>query len=113
MPRSVCGRVTGTPRMAMRPALGARRPASSITSVDLPQPEGPTMDRNSPGRMSNDTPSSAHTSPSRVAKRRDTPATSTKDGLLAVDEVVGVVGLGRLHALHAALLLQEIGRAHV
>ena len=41
----------------------------TLNSVDLPQPDGPITDRNSPGRTSNDTSSTAITGPSAVSKR--------------------------------------------
>src|SRR5665213_500880 len=40
-----------------------------LNKVDLPQPDGPITARNSPGATSNETLSSATTSPSGVAKR--------------------------------------------
>src|SRR5664279_5852444 len=41
----------------------------TLNKVDLPQPDGPITDRNSPGRTSNDTSSTATTPPSAVSKR--------------------------------------------
>ena len=35
-----------------RPVLGSIRPAMMRSSVDLPQPEGPTMEMNSPAHIS-------------------------------------------------------------
>ena len=43
----------------MRPSLTGTRPATSASSVDLPQPEGPTIDTNSPPRTSKETRSTA------------------------------------------------------
>src|SRR5262245_30860550 len=42
--------------MRISPAVGARKPAMTLSSVDLPQPEGPTMQRNSEASMSKLTP---------------------------------------------------------
>src|SRR5262245_15651742 len=42
--------------MRISPAVGARKPAMTLSSVDLPQPEGPTMHRNSEASMSKLTP---------------------------------------------------------
>ena len=47
---------TTRPPMAMVPAVIASRPATMRSSVDLPQPEGPTMTTNSPSAMSIETP---------------------------------------------------------
>ena len=40
-----------------------------LNSVDLPQPDGPITERNSPGTTSNDTSSTAVRTPSCVSKR--------------------------------------------
>jgi hypothetical protein len=45
------------------PALGWRRPVSTLISVDLPAPFGPTIDTNWPGSTVRLTPSSAQKSP--------------------------------------------------
>src|SRR5262245_24369214 len=46
------GAVTGAPRNDTSPALGAVSPATICSSVDLPQPDGPTMATNSPSSTS-------------------------------------------------------------
>ena len=46
-----------------------------LNTVDLPQPDGPMIDTNSPGATENDMPSTAITGPSRVAKRLERPST--------------------------------------
>ena len=43
MPRSGPGRVTALPSSNTRPSLGASRPATILSSVDFPQPDGPRM----------------------------------------------------------------------
>ena len=40
--------VSGKPKMFTLPAAGASRPAAILSSVDLPQPVGPTIATNSP-----------------------------------------------------------------
>ena len=45
-----------------------RRPPTMLNSVDLPQPDGPMMETNSPGAMVNETSSTAVTVPSRVTR---------------------------------------------
>src|SRR3954466_4636940 len=42
------------PRLDTRPALGLSKPASRLSSVVLPQPEGPTMATNSPASTSSE-----------------------------------------------------------
>src|SRR5262249_60393752 len=49
--------------MRISPAVGTRKPAMILSSVDLPQPEGPTMQRNSEASMSKLTPATPGTSP--------------------------------------------------
>src|SRR5579863_2283570 len=49
MPRSLGpSSVTSRPSMRIFPPLGSSSPAMSRSSVDLPQPDGPTRTRNSP-----------------------------------------------------------------
>ena len=47
---------TTRPAIAIVPEVIASRPATMRSSVDLPQPEGPTMTMNSPSAMSIETP---------------------------------------------------------
>ena len=47
---------TTRPSMAMLPPLMSSSPASIRSSVDLPQPEGPTSTMNSPSAMSSEIP---------------------------------------------------------
>ena len=44
--------VTSRPSMEMVPLLVSSSPAISLSSVDLPQPEGPTKTTNSPSSIS-------------------------------------------------------------
>ena len=46
-PRSMPWPVTALPPMRISPPVGGRKPAMMLSSVDLPQPDGPTMQRNS------------------------------------------------------------------
>ena len=57
-------------------ALGLSKPAMMLSSVDLPQPEGPRRQRNSPGRTARLISERASVSWRRVSNRRDTPRTS-------------------------------------
>ncbi len=62
----------GTPAMScpsirMVPAVGSSKPAMQRSSVVLPQPDGPSSEKNSPSRISAETPSSAVTSPNRFS----------------------------------------------
>src|SRR5215813_7525344 len=61
----------------MVPAVGSLRPAISRSAVDLPHPEGPSSETNSPGRTSRSSPSSAWVP---LAKVFDTPRSATSDG---------------------------------
>ena len=58
-PRSMPWPVTGWPPIRISPAAGAKKPAMVLSSVDLPQPEGPTSTMNSPSRISRLIPSIA------------------------------------------------------
>ena len=50
---------TDVPSMAMSPAVGLSKPAIIIRVEVLPEPLGPSSVRNSPERMSSETPSTA------------------------------------------------------
>ena len=49
MPRSALGPFTASPSTVTVPVVGFRKPATAFNSVDFPQPEGPTIETNSPG----------------------------------------------------------------
>jgi hypothetical protein len=48
-------------RHSMAPRVGADSPASIRSTVDLPHPDGPSSDRNSPSRTSRSSPATATT----------------------------------------------------
>ncbi len=52
-------RVARRSRQVTVPRVGSLRPAMMRSAVDLPQPDGPSSDRNSPSRTSRSSPSSA------------------------------------------------------
>src|SRR6185436_19153590 len=54
------------------PRSGVSKPATSLRQDVFPEPEGPSMAKNSPGSMANETSSTARTSP----KMRETPRNS-------------------------------------
>src|SRR4051794_17125534 len=59
-------RAMSWPSISIRPEPGASKPASMRSSVVFPQPDGPSSAKNSPRRMSSETPSTAWTSPYRL-----------------------------------------------
>ena len=48
MPTSGRGRCIGLPSTITAPLYGISRPAMVLSTVDLPHPDGPTMQTNSP-----------------------------------------------------------------
>src|SRR5712691_5090207 len=72
---------------AMAPRDGALKPASRRKAVDLPQPEGPSRDRNSPGRTSRSNRSSATTPFAYVlpTPRSATMGGASKEARVSVD----------------------------
>ena len=68
MPRSLPGSVTGLPCNSTSPDVCCSSPARMRTSVDLPQPEGPTTQRNSRRWVSKLILSSASVEPLAVVK---------------------------------------------
>src|SRR4051794_12714177 len=53
----LAGPVIASPLNTTRPLVGSSRPEISLSSVDLPQPDGPTIDRKLPFSMLQDRPS--------------------------------------------------------
>ena len=53
----------GCPSMKISPVVGVSKPASIRSKVVLPQPEGPSSEKNSPRRISKLTSSTAFTGP--------------------------------------------------
>ncbi|MNL65585.1 hypothetical protein D3C87_1899340 [compost metagenome] len=51
--------ITDCPSMRISPVLGVSNPAIERSSVVLPQPDGPSSEKNSPAAMSSETSSSA------------------------------------------------------
>src|ERR1700712_3346345 len=68
-PRSAGGRsCTDSPPMRISPAVGASSPAIRRSSVDLPQPDGPTKTMNSPSAMSRSSPRSTSVEPPKTLR---------------------------------------------
>ena len=55
--------LTTRPSIAISPEVISSSPASIRSSVDLPQPDGPTSTTNSPSAMSIETPCSTSSAP--------------------------------------------------
>src|ERR1700730_9901052 len=97
------------------PSAGARSPAMTLSMVDLPQPEGPTMETNSPSATVRLTRSSARVAPNAMLSPETETFCGTRCPLLLPDPqvlgghdlVVGDVAFDR-----ARLLLELVQRAH-
>src|SRR6185436_19277897 len=78
MPRSGPGPRTGAPLTRTRPVVGWSRPATIRSSVDLPQPDGPSRTRKSWSSTISDVGSSARVAgrPRRPENVRLTPSIS-------------------------------------
>src|SRR5258708_6606838 len=86
------GAVTAVPATVTEPEVCLSIPPIWASSVDLPQPEGPSRQTNSPCRMSSDTLSSACTfcDASRPANTIDTRSIAMAVGTLAgVESIMG------------------------
>ena len=59
MPTNLSGPVTRCPATVTEPRVGGLRPVVSFMNVDLPQPDGPTIATNSPGRIVSEISSTA------------------------------------------------------
>ena len=60
--------VTSWPRSRMRPPVGSSKPPIMRSVVVLPQPDGPSSEKNSPAPTSSETPSTARTSRKRFSR---------------------------------------------
>src|SRR3990167_2618801 len=69
--------------MRMEPALGCSKPAIRRRQVVLPEPEGPSMEKNSPSWISMDTLSTALTSPNT----RDTSVNCTARVIFKLQDI--------------------------
>src|SRR5256884_9491812 len=76
IPRRLGAR-TGRPSINTSPRSGCSNPASSLSRVDFPQPDGPTIATNSPTPTLKDISSRADTSPSPAPNLFQTPLTET------------------------------------
>src|SRR5690349_22898211 len=102
MPRSAPGPVTGAPSSSTRPVVGVSSPATMRSSVDLPQPEGPSRQMKSLSATVSDVGSSARVggpprSPGNVRltasmSRRDTRSGQGPGEQLLVQRLEEVVG---------------------
>src|SRR5260370_38212840 len=70
--------------MAIPPLSGIRKPATRLSSVVLPQPEGPSSVMSSPRRTSNDMSSSAVILPKRLVTPSRWTAMSSLLGRVAI-----------------------------
>src|SRR6266700_1542964 len=80
-----------SPSSSTRPSSGISRPASSRNSVVLPQPEGPSSAKNSPWKMSSDSPATALV----TEKRLVTPSNRTSGGSAGFRQGIDVRGAAR------------------
>ena len=67
----------GSPARWTEPRVGASRPATRLSSVDLPQPDAPRMHTNSPWRTVSEMSSRAVTLPDPAANTFVTPSIRT------------------------------------
>src|SRR5437016_3483462 len=115
--RSGPGRAMGRPASSIDPLAGGRKPATDLSSVDLPQPEGPSSTNFSPSRTVNETDSTAVKSPCSVSYEIVTSRTIRRSGTASaagqsVQVLEGVVLPRRGHGLDHADLLHERSEPH-
>src|SRR5882757_6517770 len=77
MPTLLKGPATSRSATTTPPLVARLRPDTSLSSVDLPQPDGPTTATNSPLPMRSDAPSSASVPPAPPSYIRLTSEIST------------------------------------
>src|SRR5665213_2054035 len=92
MPIDLCGPLMVSPATLTLPCVWLSRPPITLNKVDLPQPDGPITDRNSPGLTPNETSSTAVSMPSGVSKRTTMSSTFRIASTLAL-ESIGLIAL--------------------
>src|SRR2546426_10555850 len=117
--RSGPGRAMGRPASSIDPLAGGRKPATDLSSVDLPQPEGPSSTNFSPSRTVNETDSTAVKSPCSVSYEIVTSRTIRRSGTRLrsaarqpVQVLEGVILPRGRHRLDHPDLLHEAGELH-
>src|SRR5690606_35644082 len=105
--------VTSCPSMTTRPDVESSSPAMTRSSVDFPQPEGPTKTTNSPSSTSRSIPFSTSTGPKDFFTcsifKEPTASPSEFDGLAGAHALVGGEADGeRLHGI-----VHVTGQVHV
>src|SRR4051794_25097797 len=99
---------TGAPSTQTPPALGRSVPASTLSSVDLPQPLGPTMARNSRSCTVRSRPSTARTTAPPRSKSTRSP--SKRTALAGGASAVGVLMMPALRAFRRQVLVgRDVG----
>src|SRR5581483_11087933 len=79
-PRSTLGPVTALPPTDTRPALAGRNPATRLSSVDFPQPLGPSRQTNSPGATVRSIPDTIWLVPNAMPTRSSLISAPVKTG---------------------------------
>src|SRR5215469_3713495 len=76
---------TGSPNTRAHPSGGISSPAATLSSVDFPHPEGPTIATKVPSAISSETSrNTVCTAPAGVGKRTVTPSKATAAVLMAL-----------------------------
>src|SRR5215471_15845595 len=111
-PRSGPGALIVLPSSVARPLDGASKPATMLSNVLLPQPEGPTIARNSPAPTAMSIGSSACTASEPAPKRLETPSTRSLAPSLRepAASAMGSRVTGLPFALRASGLVRPWGR---
>src|SRR5579875_406994 len=101
--RSSSSAVTSWPASSTRPPLARSRPASTISKLVLPEPEGPTSPTASPASMSRSTPRRMLTGPPAPGRRRSRTLTSGAPNSLRFAEYEAMSSIiARAYGLRAA-----------
>src|SRR5690348_1294456 len=112
---------TGSPKTRARPSGGISSPAATLSSVDLPQPDGPTIATKVPSAISSEmSRRTVCTSPAGVGKRTVTPSNATAGVLMAFAALILAMRAGRYALVRQTELLARglrelvvVGLGHV
>src|SRR5499427_2562672 len=99
------------PSMAISPLSGIKKPPTRLSSVVLPQPDGPSSVISSPRRTSSETSSSAVSLPKRLVTASSSTATSPFARVAGVAAAAGsVASAGMLNVQHLCETKEDVGQ---
>src|SRR5262245_52588637 len=98
------------PSMAISPLSGIKKPPTRLSSVVLPQPDGPSSVISSPRRTSSDTSSSAVVLPKRLVTASSSTAISASPFARVAAAAESLPSAGMLNVQHLCQAKEDVGQ---